>query len=115
MKCLFPLLLLVACSATPPPPVVPLDPLPDVAVKPLPAAPPVPTVVKKFDAAKAKEMSVVLGSEVTAEQIETIRHNDDRAKRALRTLGLQGKRPTAEAMQEARDAVKALETALEPP
>lgn len=93
-----------------PPPMAP--PAPVTKVAPLPAPPAAISIVRHFDAAKAREIGVVLGSEITAQQIDEIRAADKRARQALTSLGRQIHHPTAAAMVEAREAVQALENAL---
>jgi hypothetical protein len=93
-----------------PPPIEPPPPLAKVA--PLPAPPAAVSIVRHFDAAKAREIGVVLGPEITAKQIDEIRAADKRARQALTNLGRQIHHPTAAAMAEAREAVQALENAL---
>lgn len=117
MKLLPLCLLLGACAAAVPP--VPPEPLPvppPVTPAPVVAKPPAVSVavVKKFDAAKAKEIGVVLGPDITEEQIAAIRSADRRARTALTALGLQGHQVTGPVLGEARQAVRALEAALEP-
>jgi hypothetical protein len=114
------LLVLTACCAAPLPDPPPTSP---VAGAPAPAAivatPAVHAasvaVVRRFDAAKADEIGVVFGSEVTREQIQAIRVADHAARRALTALGLQRDHVTLAALNAARTAVRALEDALESP
>jgi hypothetical protein len=119
---LFGLLALIAtaCMSAPleqiaPPPAPP--PASTVIYVPVIAPPPkpVPLVVQHFDAAKARELAVVLSPEVSREQIEAVAAADRRARRALTALGLQRTHVTQPVLDEARGAVRALEVALEPP
>lgn len=109
--------LLTACCAAAPDPVLPPRveaPPPAQTIKPPSPAVSV-AVVKKFDEAKAREISVVLGPDITEDQLADIRIADRWARRALTALGLQGHKVTAPVLAEARQAVHALEAALAKP
>lgn len=113
------ILVFTSCCAAPAP--EPPPPVPVVATPPAPviAAPAVHAasvaVVKRFDAAKATEIGVVFGADVTRSQIQAIRVADHAARRALTALGLQREHVTLAALNAARVAVRALEDALATP
>jgi hypothetical protein len=106
--------LLTACSGPVPPPpcqiVVNVSPPAPAIVPQRPAAE--RAVVKHFDRMKAKELGVVFGEGITADQIERIHAADQDARAALTHLG---KHPAAAALDAARTAVQSLEAALAPP
>jgi hypothetical protein len=86
--------------------------------QPAPAEQPPPAtvaLVKHFDAAKKREIAIVLGSAVTAEQIAAIRAADKRARAALTNLGRGLPHARKADMDEARAAVRGLEDALAEP
>ncbi len=89
------------------------QPNPAVKIPPPAVSPAAVSIVRHFDSAKAREIGVVLGADITAQQIEEIRAADRRARNALTSLGRQIHHPSAAAMAEAREAVQALENALQ--
>jgi hypothetical protein len=107
--------LLAGCC--PPPPLICPPPEPPSARVPAPAAaaaspPAVTIVVRHFDAATQLAIERVLEPDISSAQIETIRHAEARARRALTHLGRVLPRMNVTVMAEARNAVKALEDAL---
>jgi hypothetical protein len=106
--------LLAACSGPVPAPpcqiVVNVSPPAAVIVPQRPAAE--RAVVKHFDRMKARELGVVFGEGITADQIERIHAADQDARTALTLLG---RHPAKAALDAARTAVQSLEQALEPP
>jgi hypothetical protein len=106
--------LLTACSGPVPAPpcqvVVNVSPPAAVIVPQRPAAE--RAVVKHFDRMRVKELGVVFGEGITADQIQRIHAADQDARTALTHLG---KHPAAAALDAARTAVQSLEAALEPP
>lgn len=110
------LVFLDACTAAPasePPPAPPeIVAPPEVAITP-PAAQ-VPLVVRHFDQARARELTVVMQPDATAGQISAIRSADHAARAALTAMGRQGAHVTALMLHEARAAVRALEASLDP-
>jgi hypothetical protein len=112
-------LLLAGCAATPEPPPPPGPPAALLDTRPSPpltTATTAAAVVKHFDAAKARELTVVLTAPtITRAQIEAIHAADHRARQALTHLGRELPHPTRSTMDEARLAVRALEDALEAP
>jgi hypothetical protein len=106
--------LLAACSGPVPAPpcqvVVNVSPPAPAIVPQRPAAE--RAVVRHFDRAKARELSVVFSEGITADQIEIIHARHIAATAALTLLG---RHPAAAALDAARTAVQSLEQALEPP
>jgi hypothetical protein len=112
------LLAATGCAGTPlpePPPPAPIvaEPAPVIVAPAVHAAS--VAVVRRFDVAKAHEVGVVFGGDVTREQIQAIRIADHDARRALTALGLQRDHVTQAALNAARVAVRALEDALATP
>lgn len=70
-------------------------------------------VVKHFDQAKARELTVVLAPDTLPDQIDRIHEADQKARVALTALGLEGKAIKAATLAAARAAVRALEAILD--
>jgi hypothetical protein len=118
LRTLLALGLLAGCAATaqhdlpPAQPVMP--PAPAIAKPAAVASPPkVVVVVQQFDAAHRKEITTAI--DASSEQIVAIRSADAKARDALTAMGRQGGQVTPAMLREAREAVRGLEEALDPP
>lgn len=105
------LVLLARCEAATPEPVPP--PAPEPVALPTPPSNAQLAVVKHFDTARARELTVALAPDATNEHIEAITDADRQARAALTTLGKQHNNITLEALTRARNAVRRLETVLD--
>jgi hypothetical protein len=122
MRYLCVLSLLASCSSAPVPAVelpLPPEPVPVPVATAQKAGPPAAAaaaVVKRFDAARVKELDVVSAppDTVTSSQLQKIHDEDQASRAALFRLGLQiqAKRVTAAALKAADDTVTRLHQAL---
>jgi hypothetical protein len=103
--------IVAGCSQQPalicPPPATP------AMAPPAEPSPAVAAIVRHFDAANRRAIAVVVQPDISSAQIEAIRSAEARARRALTHLGRLLPRMDVKVMAEARNAVKALEDALE--
>jgi hypothetical protein len=100
----------MALEIPPPPPTPPVVVAPPVSL-PTPAAE--LAVVKRFDAAKSKEIAAVMAPDATKGQIERISAAHADAAEALTKLGEKHNRRIADALHAAKVAVRALEDAID--
>lgn len=111
-------MLLVAGCAAPQPVVLSLPPPIEVAPAPVPTPespplpPPVKTVAQQYQQEAQKEVEAVTAPDVTPEYIREVHTADLTARRALSALEARH-RPTLEALNRAREAVRRLAEILD--